>query len=114
PNVLAPVPAQPPQWVFQQIEAEGRSSRLGSPLRTKQAAEDSATEVIRVKLLALPLSHGVSIANAAARDPAVRDAVDRALGHARVYKVDYDSADGSVAVKMMLDPRIFWEELTAR
>ncbi|MBC8105041.1 MAG: hypothetical protein H7Z14_00500 [Anaerolineae bacterium] len=105
------VPAQPPRWVFDQIDASGSAKFRNSPLHTKQDAEDSATDAIRSKLLAMKLSEGLTLGEAADRDPAIRAAVDRALSRARTFKVDYDS-DGSVSVKMMLDPRELWTDLS--
>ena len=111
-DVIACIPAQPPDWVYEQIDAEGTSARLSSGLRTKQAAEERATDAIRVKLLSLPLSPGKTVSEVARQSPAVHDAVERALSRARVYAVEYDSASGSVKVKMMLDPRVFWDEVS--
>lgn len=101
----------PPDWIFNQIDAEGTASARPSLLRTKQAAEDQATQAIRDKFLALQLSPGQSIGDATKTDPAVRAAVDRAMSRVRVYKVDY-GPKGEVTVKMMMDPREFWWDLT--
>jgi hypothetical protein len=101
----------PPDWVFRQIDAEGSAKSRQSLLRTKQAAEEQATEAIRDKFMALQLSPGQTIGEVAKTDPDVRAAVERAMSRVRVYKVDY-GANGEVVVKMMMDPREFWWDLT--
>jgi hypothetical protein len=105
------VPAQPPAWVFEQIDAAGSAKFRSSLLLTKRAAEDTAADAIRAKLLSMQLSTDATVGQAVERDPGIRAAVDRAISRVRVYKVDYDP-DGSVSVKMMLDPRELWADLT--
>ncbi len=105
------IPAQPPRWVFDQIDADGTANFRSTLLHTKQDAEDAAMSVIRVRLLSQHLTENVTVGDAVERDPTVRHAVDRALSRAQVYKVDYDPS-GSVSVKMMLDPRELWSELS--
>jgi hypothetical protein len=61
--------------------------------------------------MSMPLSEGVTLGEAMERDANVRRAVDRALLRARAFKVDYD-ADGSVTLKMALDPRELWSDLS--
>ena len=73
------IPAQPPRWVFDQIDAEARAAFRNSLLFTKQDAEAAATEVIRVRLLSMPLTQGTTLAEAAARDPGIATAIDRAV-----------------------------------
>ena len=110
-NVVAAIPAQPPAWVFHQLDAEARATFTTSRLRTKQAAEDKATEALRQRLLGMPMSGSTTVGDAVERMPVVREAVDRTMTSVRVYRVDYDESDGSVAVKVTLDPRDFWRQL---
>jgi hypothetical protein len=105
------IPAQPPRWVFDQIDATGSAKFRGSPLHTKQDAEEVATEAIRSKLLSMQLSQGLMLGEAAERDPTIRAKIDRAVSRAHTFHVDYDP-DQSVSVKMSLDPRELWMELS--
>jgi hypothetical protein len=105
------IPQQPPRWVYDQIDADGSANFRSSLLHTKQDAEDAATNAIRARLLGQRLNESLTLADAAERDPKVRRAVDRALSRAHVYKVDYDPS-GSVSVKMSVDPRELWSELS--
>ncbi|WP_428937205.1 hypothetical protein [Fontivita pretiosa] len=128
------LPEQPPAWVFQPLDVEAVASpdqsglRIGPPgsaavqvaprglslseqrRRTRTAAEARATDALRARVGALPLTPKLSIADAAAQDPRIADAVERVLLRARVYKTEY-RADQSVMVRMMIDPRDLWFEL---
>jgi hypothetical protein len=53
----------------------------------------------------------ITLGEAATRSPAVAAAIDSVLRKAKPYKVDF-LADGSVAVKMILDPRDLWDALS--
>jgi hypothetical protein len=105
------LPAQPPRWIAQPIDAEGIADRGPSPLRTKSAAETLATENLRARILALPLNRdGLTIRDAAERDPRVTEAVNRAMVRARILQTQY-RADGSFLVRMTINPRDVWDEL---
>jgi hypothetical protein len=106
------LPAQPPDWVAQPLDAVGEAKFTEDRLRTKIKAEDDASENLRKKLLSLPLTRARTVGDAAKNDPLVMDAVNRAVSRARLHKVDY-RASGDVAVRMILDPRDFWQELNA-
>jgi hypothetical protein len=113
PGAPAPaVPAQQPNWVFDQIEGTGEAPFRESQLRTRQDAEDHATEAISAKLQALTLNNNESVRDAMKRDPLVRDAVRKALSRTTVTKVAF-AADGGMSVKMILPAHVFWEALTA-
>jgi hypothetical protein len=107
----AVIPPQPPDWVFQQIDATGEAKFERSAIQTKQEAEDRANDAILAKLLAQPLSKNETVRDAAKHDPVVRDAVKRAMTNTRIYGVAWNK--DSVTVKMFLDPREFWQGLTA-
>jgi hypothetical protein len=111
-QAIAALPAQPPNWVFQQIDGEATApfGESRTKLMARQDAEERAADVVRTRLLSMPLAPGVSVADAAKRDPAVREAVEQAMARTSVYRVIYDP-DAGVTVKMMLDPRAFWGEL---
>jgi hypothetical protein len=53
----------------------------------------------------------MTVNDAAAKDPAIARALDRAMLRARVYKVDY-GAEGDVTVRMTIDARDVWEEIS--
>ncbi len=103
------LPAQPPEWVFRQINVEAVAPFSNSQLRTKHAAEERATGSIRSELneQLLDKATNTTVEQVARQSLSVRRAVDRAMRNASVYHVEY-RPDGSVSVKMMLDPREFW------
>ncbi|HMB95472.1 MAG TPA: hypothetical protein VKK61_05485, partial [Tepidisphaeraceae bacterium] len=104
------LPQQPPAWIGQLIESEAVAQPKASKLRTKNAAEIKASEILRDRIDSLKLTPTLSIGEAAAHDPQVTEAIDRAMMRARVFKVDY-RADDSVMVRMMIDSRDLWYEL---
>ena len=106
------VPADPPDWVSRQIDGAGQATAQDSPLRTKQAAEDVASQAITAKLQALPLTTNETVGDVMKRDPMVREAVRKAVSRATTSKVAI-AADGSVSVRMVLPGSVFWEALTS-
>jgi hypothetical protein len=109
------VPAQPPAWYWQSLDAEASAEPSVNPLRTKISAEDSATRTLKSKIGGLSLTPSMTLDAAGKQDPRIADAIERALLHARVYKVEYLSS-GGVRVRMSVDPRDLWSEIrgTAR
>lgn len=104
------LPDQPPEWVFQSLDSEAIGERGASPLRSKTMAENKATDTLRARIGGLRINQNTTLDSAANLDPRINDAVNRSLLHARVYKVEY-RADGSVLVRMSIDPRDLWQEL---
>jgi hypothetical protein len=107
----APVlPARPPDWVTHQLDAEGVGSVQGSKLRSARLAEADALGKLREQVEALSLSRDQHVGDLAREDPRIAQAVDRALGYARIAKTDY-RADSSATVRLVLDLRDLWEEM---
>lgn len=79
-------------------------------MKCARAAELVAGVKIRAQVEELVLSDGVTVGGAAKRDPRVAEALDRAMGRAKVFKADYKE-DGSVTVSVALDMRELWGEL---
>jgi hypothetical protein len=104
------VPGAAPDWVELQFEAEGTGTATGSQLKAARAAEADATNKLRAKLDPLPLINGLTISQAVARDPALENALDRALVRAHTTNVEYHGRD-SATVKMQLDLRDVWREI---
>jgi hypothetical protein len=104
------LPALPPTWTNQQIEAQGAAALVGSKLKCARAAEAEAAKELTAQIETLPLTDALTIGQAAERDPQVRDAVSRAAARARTYKVEYDS-DGGAKVWVQLDLHDVWTEL---
>jgi hypothetical protein len=104
------VPARAPEWVGQQVEIEGMARSLGPKLRTRYAAEADAQAKLQSRLEDLPLSEGLTVGEAARRDPRLAEAVKRAGRAARIFKTQYN-ADGSATVHLAADLRDLWEEL---
>jgi hypothetical protein len=107
------LPAQAPAWAIQQAETEATSSDDGARLRTARRAEALALEKLRHVVEGLPLAQGVTVGGAAERDPRIAQAVVRALGRARPFKVDY-GAKGSVTVHVAFRLSDLWAELTGQ
>ena len=104
------LPALPPTWTNQQIEADGAAALVGSKLKCARAAEAEAAKQLTTQIEKLPLTDALTIGQAAERDPQVRDAISRAAARARTYKVEYD-ADGGAKVWVQLDLHDVWSEL---
>ncbi len=109
PPHAARIPRQPPAWINQPLTSEATAKSQGSRLKTGRVAENAAVDLIRAKVDALELTP-TTIGQAAKHDPAVERAVEQAMDRARAYKIEY-LPDGSVAVKVSLDPRDLWDEL---
>lgn len=107
------LPTQPPVWTSNMIDAEGTSVAIDNKLKTTRAAEQQALDKLRQQVLQLPLTPDMTIGEAATRDPALAEAVDRALERSRTYKSDYH-ADGRVVVRTSLELRDVWEQLSQR
>lgn len=104
------LPDRPPEWVGTLLTTEASSPGLGTPLGTKSAAERKATENLRARINALPLTRTQALEEAARQNPRIADAIDRTLLRARVYGVSY-GADRSIAVKMSIDSNDLWTAL---
>jgi hypothetical protein len=104
------VPGAAPEWVERQLDAEGKGAATGSQLKAARAAEADAVNKLRAKLDPLPLTNGLTIGQAVAKDPTLENALDRALVKARRTNVDYQGLD-SATVKVQLDLREVWREI---
>jgi hypothetical protein len=104
------IPSDPPDWSARQTDAEATSPAHGSKLHTARAAEALAMEKLRSQINALPLGPKATVGDAARSDPRIEEAVSRALGRARPYKVDY-GAKGAVTVHVSLNLANLWSEL---
>ena len=107
------LPAQPPRWVNDQLDAGGSASGGSSKLRLARSAEAQALDDLRAQVAKLPLGDGRTLGDAAAADPAVAASVDRALRRARTFKVEYGT-NNTVKVRVALDLRYLWQELNRR
>jgi hypothetical protein len=107
------LPAQAPQWSIQNAEAEATSPDDGARLRTARRAEALALEKLRHQLEALPLADGMTVGDAAQRDPVLKKALTHALNRARPIQVDY-GAKGSVTVHISLRLSDLWADLTGQ
>jgi hypothetical protein len=111
PRMSLDIPSQPPDWVKNPIRSEARSSSKGSKLKTARAAEGKAMENLRAEVDSLTLDGKLTLAEAAKRSPAIAQAIGSAMSRARIAKVDYLSG-GDANVKVELDPRDLWDELS--
>lgn len=104
------IPLQAPVWANSQLTAEGSATFSTSALLTARAAERDAAARLHNQVLALPLTARLTLGQAMAQNPAVADAVNRALINIRPYKAEY-FPDGHVQIRAMLDLSIVWDEL---
>jgi len=105
------LPAQPPDWVDRQIDAQGTGAAR-TQLLSARAAEYAAASNLHRQIQDLPWGDGKTLGSAAARDPRLAAAIDQALARgARVYSVEYLS-DGSATVHISLDLRDLWETIS--
>jgi hypothetical protein len=105
------LPRNLPNWIGDQLDAKGTAQgRWPDRLRTARQAETDALKRLRERVGELALSGQLKLGEAARRDPRIDRALDRALRHARAFKVDYGS-DGTVNVLMSLDLQDVWGEL---
>jgi hypothetical protein len=106
------LPLVPPDWVDQELEAEGVASAGGLKLKVGVAAQANAVEKIRQQFVLLHVDANTTLGEAADQDPALKQAIDRAMKHVHTSRVDY-FGDGSVRVKITLNLRDAWDELRA-
>lgn len=106
----ARLPNSPPEWLRDPITITGTAPGGPSRLKSARQAEDLALQQLRKQLESLPLSNSRTIGEFAAQDVAVRRVLDDMMIRAKVSKIDY-APDGSVNVRMTLDPRDLWDEL---
>ena len=104
------IPAEPPDWSARQTDAQATSPAHGSKLHTARAAEALALEKLRAQINALPMGPKLTVGEAAKSNPRIEEAVSRALGRARPYKVDY-GASGAVTVHVSMNLADLWSEL---
>lgn len=100
-----------PLWVNDPIVAEGSSRPVESRLKTARQAERIARNRLRERIEQLEMTPGQTLRQSVTSDPRVRQSIDRAVEQARVYQVDY-AADGSVTVRVTLDPNELLDELS--
>jgi hypothetical protein len=109
------IPSRAPQWARgTPLIADATAPRGSSPLKTEFAADRRARERLREHINALTLETsggGITLGEAASRSANIAGAIDSVVQNAKPYKVDY-LADGSVAVKMSIDPRDLWDALS--
>lgn len=104
------IPREPPDWAVRQADAQAISPAHGSKLHTARAAEALALEKLRAQINSLPLGTRSTLGDVARNNPRIEEAISKALGRARPYKVDYGS-NGSVTVHMSLNLSDLWSEL---
>jgi hypothetical protein len=112
PQPMVVLPAQPPAWAATTAQSEGDAHSNGSQLRTARVAEQTAVDRLRAQIEALPLTGNLTLGQAAATDPRIAKAIDRAIDLVQTYEVDYDSpAAGAVRAKVQLPLALLWREL---
>lgn len=106
------IPKKAPDWVNTPIDVVGESKGGDSKLKLRYArlADADAKSKLQSKIGSLKLDKDLTVDEAARQDPRVADAVARTIGRSLLYKTEYRS-DGSVAVHVQADMRLFWDEL---
>jgi hypothetical protein len=103
-------PMAKPQWITQQLEATGGAAFVESQLKTARAAEANAVQEIRLRILDLPWCDGLTIGQAAERDPQMQRALDYALTRVHIVRTEYEG-EQEARVHVRLDLRELWEAL---
>lgn len=98
-----------PAWLGEPITTSAFSEPHDTKLRTARAAEQSARDALRAKVLELAVD-GMKLGDVAKVDRFVNQTIDDIVAAARVYGVDY-RADGSVEVRISVDGRQVWQSL---
>jgi hypothetical protein len=104
------LPPQPTEMLNDALQAEATAPKGSSPLQTGRTAEAAAIAKVRAQFLALHVTDTQTLGQAVAADPAMNDAVDRAMRRAKTFHETYN-ADGSVTVQVQLDPQAAWDDL---
>jgi hypothetical protein len=104
------LPLTPPDWVDEQLQAQGSARGVGSPLKLARAAEIKAAGDLRRQILSLHVDDRTTLGDAAKGDAQLDKAIDRSLLQAKTYHVDY-LPDGSVNVRVSLDLQDAWDQL---
>jgi hypothetical protein len=105
------LPARAPDWVTQEIEAEGTAAAQDTKLKTARLAESDATNKLREQIAELSLTHELSLGAAARDDARIAEAIDRALNeNAQTVESKY-RPDGSASVRVALSLRDLWDEM---
>ena len=107
------VPAAPPAWVRDQVDARGSGASPGGPLHSQRRAIADAQGRLRKQIDALPFDRDLTLGEAAKKDDTIDAAIDRSLDHAHPYKVHYRPGGGA-DVSLSLDLRDLWHELLSR
>lgn len=107
------LPAEPPAWSKEQIEAEATSPQDGSPLHTARRAEAMAVEKLRDQINRLPFTPGATVGVVAGKDPRIEQAIAKSVGRARPSQVDY-GPKGSVTVHVVLRLSDLWASLSGQ
>lgn len=107
------LPAEPPPWSKEQAEAEATSPQEGSPLHTSRRAEALAMEKLRDQVNQLPLAPGMTVGDAAGKDPHIEEAIAKCLNRARPSRVDY-AAKGAVTVHVVFRLADLWSALSGQ
>jgi len=107
------VPQHAPQWIDRQLTATAAGGDgSGNRLVAAHAAQEAADAQLRHDARNLPLTDAMTVGQAADRDSRVSAALDRAMAHARLSKVDF-RADGAAQVTVVLNLSDLWNELAA-
>lgn len=104
------LPLEPLGGMDQSLQAEATASGPGTRLHVARKAEIAAEWKLRDQFLRLKIAPGLTLADAAKKDPRINQGVDRAMLQAHTYQVQYH-ADGSVVVRVNLNLRAAWGEL---
>ena len=106
------LPQVAPKWSTEFMRVEAQNGPALSKLRAARAAEQKALAALRSQVDELAVAKDVTVGKLSASDPAMKQAIDRAVQRAKLTKLDY-LADGSASVQVTADLADVWREITA-
>ena len=110
PSGAVQLPKSPPNWINEQIDAEGAGRVKDNRLKSARAAEADASEKLRQKLESLPLTPNMSLGQAAKQDARIAAAITRSLSKVQRATPQY-LPDGTAKIRLTLDLRDAWQEI---
>ena len=107
------IPTIAPAWRRLTLDGQGQAESPAGLLRAARSAKAAALAQIRTQINALPLTAHLTLGDASHQDPRIDQAITRALDHAQISKIEYDTPGrGWATAHLNLDLDELWRELS--